>query len=109
VKNSAAVKQAGVGGGTVPALQRGLEILEAVSQRPQGATFSELKTALAIPSASLARLLQVLHAQRFLTRGADATWQLGPSLVRLGSIAADRNDLFSVARPSCLTAFGSWN
>lgn len=87
------------GGAAVPALQRGLEILEAVAARPQGATFSELKASLTIPSASLARLLQVLHAQRFLTRRSDATWQLGPSLVRLGSIAADRNDLFSVARP----------
>ncbi len=85
--------------GSAPALTRGLAILEAVAAQAQGAGFSELRAALQIPGASLARMLNILHARGFLSRRASGAWQLGAALVRLGSVAAARNDLITVAQP----------
>lgn len=69
-----------------PALERGLDLLEAVAAAPAaGLGFTELAARLRIPPASAARLLNVLVRRGFLAKAPNAGgYQPGAALERLG-------------------------
>lgn len=75
-------------------------VLRAVSERePHGATTSDVarRTGLARPTAH--RLLAALAGQGLVDRDAAGRWLLGPELYLLGTTAAPRYDITSLAQP----------
>ncbi|MDI5940240.1 helix-turn-helix domain-containing protein, partial [Micromonospora sp. DH15] len=59
---------------------RALQVLQALSGRPDGMTLQELHLALDIPLGSMHRILAVLREQRFVSRSPiDLRYFLGPA------------------------------
>lgn len=78
----------------VPALVRGLKILEHLAGVPAGATLSEVLTALALPKPSVFRLLQTLAEQGYVQRdAAGGRYRLSRKMLALGYAAVDANGL----------------
>jgi DNA-binding IclR family transcriptional regulator len=70
---------------TVPALQRGLLLLQAFTRTERAHTGAELSRRLDMPRASVFRSLVTLEQMGFLERDADgATFRLGLGVLRLG-------------------------
>ena len=70
---------------TVPALQRGLQLLQAFTRTERAHTGAELSRRLDLPRASVFRSLCTLEQMGFLDRDADgATFRLGLGVLRLG-------------------------
>lgn len=70
---------------SVPALDRGLSILEFLARRREGITFQEILDTLDLPKASAARLLGVLREHRFVNKQAGTgRYVLGPSIALMG-------------------------
>lgn len=69
----------------VPALSRGLELLLQFNRDEPALTGAELSRRMAIPRASVFRMLQTLEAMGFVERiGDSATYRLGLGVLRLG-------------------------
>ncbi len=68
---------------TVPALTRGLRILEYLATHGAPVGFGDLMAALDLPRATCARLLQVLREEGYVLRAASGGYGLGPALERL--------------------------
>jgi DNA-binding IclR family transcriptional regulator len=69
----------------VPALARGLEVLELLSQNGRPATVAEITQELQLPRASVFRILYTLQHKGFVeTDAAGKTYQVGPGILRLG-------------------------
>lgn len=85
----------------IPALERGLDVLEHLSASPLGATASELIEATQVPRASLYRIVAVLAARGLIAAGSTTPprYVLGPALVRLARDAPAQIDLASTAQP----------
>ena len=85
----------------IPALERGLDVLEHISASARGATAIELIEATRVPRATLYRIVAVLAARGLITAGATAPprYVLGPALVRLARDAPPQVDLASIAQP----------
>jgi DNA-binding IclR family transcriptional regulator len=70
---------------TVPALQRGLQILSLFKRDKKEFTGAELAHLLELPRASVFRILQTLEQENFVERVADSTrYRLGVGVLRLG-------------------------
>ncbi|MBI1373600.1 MAG: helix-turn-helix domain-containing protein [Phycisphaera sp.] len=70
--------------GSVPALDRSLDILELLSTSPTGYTLSELSDQLGFPMNAVFRITQTLLARGYLSRDAGSkAFQLTPQLLRL--------------------------
>lgn len=69
----------------VPALSRGLELLLQFNRDEPALTGAELSRRMALPRASVFRMLQTLEAMGFVERiGESATYRLGLGVLRLG-------------------------
>src|SRR5438552_17200404 len=69
----------------VPALDRGLEVLELLSQDGQPATVAEITRQLKLPGASVFRILYTLQHKGFVeTDATGKTYRIGPGVLRLG-------------------------
>src|SRR5215469_13294805 len=77
----------------VPALDRGLEVLELLSQGGQAATVAEITQQLKLPRASVFRILWTLQHKGFVeTDASGKLYHLGPGVLRLGyQYLASRN------------------
>lgn len=84
-----------------PAVERAVQILLAVAAEPAGLGAKALGSATGMPRATLYRILRVLLAHGLLqtTPGRDVTYQLGPTLARLGRQVDAPRDLLTLARP----------
>lgn len=82
----------------VPALERGLRILELLSGSPEGKSIPEMGS-LQLPAATLYRLLNTLEAMGYLTKNDSDHYQLSRKLLSLGYKAADENNLITAANP----------
>lgn len=85
---------------TVQSLERGLDILAALSrsERPLGIT--ELANELGLAKGSVSRLVTTLVEQRFLSRDpATAKYRLGVRLWELGRRVLSRNGVADIAHP----------
>jgi len=68
-----------------PALDRGLRVLETLSERPNGCTFSELADAIGIPRASLHRIIATLSDAGYVKLApASKRYHLGIKVFALG-------------------------
>jgi len=69
----------------VPALDRGLDVLELLSQDTKPKTVAEITDRLRLPRASVFRILYTLQHKGFVeTDASGKTYQLGPGVLRLG-------------------------
>ncbi len=70
---------------SVPNLERALQILETIADRPDGMTMSETATALKIPRNSAFRILSTLHAHQFVLRDeATQRFRLSGKMLGIG-------------------------
>lgn len=69
----------------VPALARGLAILEAVAVAPSSATAADLATRLGVPRNSIARLLRTLVRHAFLVVDPHGRYRPGPAAARVAA------------------------
>lgn len=84
----------------VPALIRGLTILQRLSGESRGLTLSEVAAALGVTRSSAYRLLFTLGHLGFVIFDADTkTYALGPEVLRLGYGYLASRDLVEVATP----------
>jgi DNA-binding IclR family transcriptional regulator len=75
-------------------LARGLSILAALRDAPEGLSVADLVRALALHRAIVTRLLVTLEDQRYVERTGARTYRLGPELVSLGrAVRADVRDV----------------
>jgi len=83
----------------VPALERGLNILELLATRAEGFAFSELLSSLNIPRPSLFRLLQELQKRGYVRQNLDTKkYQLGFKILSLSTAILEGIDLRTTAR-----------
>lgn len=69
----------------VPALDRGLDVLELLSRDGKPATITEITQRLKLPRASVFRILYTLQEKGFVeTDATGRTYQVGPGVLRLG-------------------------
>ncbi|MBS0536642.1 MAG: IclR family transcriptional regulator [Proteobacteria bacterium] len=84
----------------VPALIRGLTILQRLSGESRGLTLSEVAAALGVTRSSAYRLLFTLGHMGFVVSNTDTkTYALGPEVLRLGYGYLASRDLVEVATP----------
>ena len=82
----------------VPALERGLNILELLSRHPRGLQMGEMQE-LQLPPASLYRLLTTLVELGYVIRGDGDRYRLGRKLLTLGYRSIDASSLVEKALP----------
>src|SRR3569833_847150 len=84
----------------VPALIRGLTVLQRLSRESRGLTLSEVAAALGVTRSSAYRLLFTLGHLGFVVFDADTkTYALGPEVLRLGYGYLAARELVEVATP----------
>jgi DNA-binding IclR family transcriptional regulator len=87
--------------GSVPALDRTLDILETLSSSPKGLTLSELSQQLEIPKNAVFRITQTLLARRYLSRDAETmAFQLTGQWLKLATPRMGGMSLAALARPA---------
>jgi DNA-binding IclR family transcriptional regulator len=87
--------------GSVPALDRTLNILELLSDGPKGLTLSELSQRLEIPKNAVFRISQTLMARRYLTRDPETmAFRLTGQWLKLATPRLDGVSLATLARPA---------
>ena len=86
----------------IPALERGLTVLECIGASPLGATATELIEATRVPRATLYRIVAVLASRGLITAGPTTPprYVLGPAPVRPARHAPPQVDLASPAQPN---------
>lgn len=80
----------------VPALERGLRILELLAGHPGGLMMNEMN-ALGLPTASLYRMLVTLSELGYIIRDNDDRYRLGRKLLTLGYSSMDEGSLVEKA------------
>ena len=81
----------------VPAIYRGMQVLEELSTAPRGLTLSEFSGG--YPVATLYRILTTLHKLGYLIREAGDRYRLSRKLLTLGNRAVNRSNLVERALP----------
>jgi IclR family transcriptional regulator, KDG regulon repressor len=76
----------------VPALARGLRILDLIAESPTPLRIAEVSTQLGIPRSATYELINTLRAHRVIDQTADGSLVLGAKLFMLGSRFADSVD-----------------
>lgn len=72
----------------VPAVVTAAAVLRELSERPDGATQTELARAVKASKSTMHNMLATLEAERFVRRDPRTrTYQLGPALISLGTVA----------------------
>jgi DNA-binding IclR family transcriptional regulator len=75
-------------------LARGINILSALRDAPEGLSVAELVRALGLPRSILTRLLTTLDEARYVERTGSRSYRLGPELIALGkAVRADLRDV----------------
>lgn len=83
---------------TVPALDRGLQILDLLGEDAQPLTASRIGSVLGIPRSATYELLHTLRSRGFLAQHADGSFSLGSRLPALGGVYMQRLDLARTAQ-----------
>lgn len=69
----------------VPALERGLAILQVLSSGQRQMSIREVAASVGVPASSAARLIRALFETGFLTSSANGAWMPGPSVMSLAT------------------------
>src|SRR3970040_83498 len=84
----------------VPAVLRGLQILELLAGEKKRWTTSEVSRKLKIPKSTTSYLLHTLLERGYLVREAEGVYRLGMKLLALGGQALRGMELREVALPT---------
>jgi len=89
--------------GSVPALDRSLDILELLSNTPSGLTLSELSQQLEAPKNAVFRITQTLLARSYLSRHVETrAFQLTGKWLKLATPRLGGMSLSALARPAMI-------
>jgi len=77
----------------VPALERGLAILELLATEPKGKGIVEIASSLGLPKPSVFRMLVTLHEKGYLEKDDASVYRLSRKLLSLGYAAIDGQGL----------------
>ncbi|MBV8105553.1 MAG: IclR family transcriptional regulator [Hyphomicrobiales bacterium] len=86
----------------VPVIDRMMEMLFVLEQRPDGATIRDLVESLGVPRTTVYRILNTLERHDVVRRSGEGRYRLGPRLLRLAARSiGDSNgyDLAAIAAP----------
>jgi DNA-binding IclR family transcriptional regulator len=84
-----------------PAVVRALDILEAISQRPDGLTNANISRRLGIPKSSASAILQALQDRGYVSRHEDGGhYRLGFNVLALGGRVLEISEFHDLALPS---------
>jgi len=86
----------------IPAIDRMMDVLAILEQRPMGTTMRELVDMVGVPRSTVYRLLNSLAAHDMVTKLANGGYRLGPRLLQFAAaIAVDTTgfDLVALATP----------
>jgi DNA-binding IclR family transcriptional regulator len=86
----------------IPVIDRMMELLSVLEQRPNGSTIRELVVATGLPRTTVYRILNTLQSHEVVRRLATGAYTLGPRLLSLSSRVAVDNagyDLAALALP----------
>ena len=81
----------------IQSLDRGLMLLDAFREQPS-LTLAQLAAVLPIHRTSTFRLVRTLQVRGFLAQDAEGHFRLGPSLMELGALALDRQQVMPFVR-----------
>ena len=84
---------------TVPALFRGLTILEMFSSRERVLTVQDFAERLGVSTASIYRIITTLTEMNYLEKLAKNTYQLGPQVISNGFSYLASRDIVDIAMP----------
>ena len=70
----------------VAAVERAVSLLEAFTERDTSLSLGELARRSELDKATVLRIARSLAKSSMLVRNEDASWRLGPKLVRLGAL-----------------------
>lgn len=86
---------------SIPALERALDVLDAVFARPGGVSAAQLVAETRIPRTTLYRILRVLSGKGYVvSTNGNGTYVLGHALIRMASGVTRQTDLVSAAVPA---------
>lgn len=84
----------------VEGLRKGIEVLDALSQRPEGAGARELADQVALPRSTVQRLLQTLEVCGMVEQEpVNKRYRLGRHVLQLGMVCLQRIDVRAAALP----------
>ena len=86
----------------VPVIDRMMEMLFVLEQRPDGATIRDLVEALGVPRTTVYRILNTLERHDVVRRSGEGRYRLGPRLLRLAARSigdSSSYDLAAIAAP----------
>ncbi|MEH6575501.1 MAG: IclR family transcriptional regulator [Amphritea sp.] len=84
---------------TVPALARGLNILDMFSQQQRVLSTNDFAEHLGVSTSSIYRIVQTLTDMQFLKKVARNTYELGPAVISLGYSFLASRDIIDVSAP----------
>ncbi len=84
---------------TVPALQRGLRILELFTYERRELSTNEIAEALGVTVSTIYRIIQTLQGMGYLQKTAKNSYELGPQLISRGFTYLASRDIVDVAMP----------
>ena len=90
-------------------LQRGLNILELLSEHPDGLELHEIARALTLPKSTAHNLMQTLLAMRYVRLTPAARYQLTLKTFEVGAAVAQGTDVGQVLRQYMMKAFAECN
>lgn len=83
----------------VPALFRGLKLLEKIAEHPEGAPFSLLVQETGLPTASVYRMVETLEKCGYVKYSVDRRYRISRKLLKLGSLSYGEHSLVERAMP----------
>jgi len=83
----------------VPALFRGLGLLEKIAEHPEGASFSLLAQESGLPAASVYRMVETLEKCGYVKHSVDRRYRISRKLLKLGSLSYGEHSLVERAMP----------
>jgi DNA-binding IclR family transcriptional regulator len=86
----------------VPVIDRMMELLFVLEQRPDGATIRDFVESLRLPRTTVYRILNTLERHDVVTRSSQGSYRLGPRLLRLAARSIGNSqgfDLAALAKP----------
>jgi IclR family transcriptional regulator, KDG regulon repressor len=81
------------------AIQRALDVLDAIAEAPRGLTLTELSKTLDLPKSSVLRLIANLEMRHFVEQDRSSRYRIGLRVFSIGGQALADSNLRTCARP----------
>lgn len=81
------------------AIQRALDVLDAIAEAPRGLTLTELSKTLDLPKSSVLRLIANLEMRHFVEQDRNSRYRIGLRVFSIGGQALADSNLRTCARP----------